>query len=342
VRESAAHEFVRECVRACVRACATVGAVPAAAMRSRQLEQHRQHSHQDTLPAAAVNTLPATAARHMVVGGVNCDTNALQKQNMQAQRHCMTAGTLLLALCPASILSSSDSAVAFARPLVLPHRPSLSLSTFRGRLSSSPRVQNRPRVAVCGGRECRPGLRCATPDSETVSLLDWESEEESGEQGHGPQVYETHMEDAVYCGAKKIEFLRAAFGTFDDILEVPVLRAVPVTADAALSNADELRGKIAVVLRGSSTAAACSFVEKAVRVAEAHNFSKVRSIVDVHSNYTRALTCENFAGIASSNVLSIVALQQEMYQLYQLIDLLLRICARRAPWEWCWSTPKTR
>jgi hypothetical protein len=174
---------------------------------------------------------------------------------MLAVRHGMAA--LLLALCPASI-RSSDSAVAFARPLVLPHRPSLSLSTSRGRLS-----------LVCGGRRCRPGLRCAV-ENENV-----EREEESGEEGHGPQVYETHMEDAVYCGAKKIEFLRAAFGTFDDILEVPVLRAVPVTADAALSNADELRGKIAVVLRGSSTAAACSFVEKAVRVAEAHNFSKV-------------------------------------------------------------------
>lgn len=186
--------------------------------------------------------------------------------SMLAERCFMAAGALLLAMS-SSIISSSDSAVAFARPLVLPHRPSLSLSTSRGRLSGSP-VQHRPRVAVCGGRGCRPGLRCATPDSETVSLLDWESEEESGEEGHGPQVYETHMEDAVYCGAKKIAFLRAAFGTFDDILEVPVLRTVPVTADAALSNAEELRGKIAVVLRGSSTDAACSFVEKAVRVAE--------------------------------------------------------------------------
>ena len=177
----------------------------------------------------------------------------------------MAAAALFLALCPAAILSS-DSAIAFARPLALARLPPLSLVPGTARCLRAGLPTRRIAEAAASGRRacCRPQLRCST---ETARLDMDEESEEAG--GHGPQVYETHMEDAVYCGANKVEFLRAAFGTFDDIIEVPILRAEPMTADADLSNADELRGKIAVVVRGSSRPTACSFVEKAMRVADA-------------------------------------------------------------------------
>ena len=82
----------------------------------------------------------------------------------------------------------------------------------------------------------------------------------------GPQVYVTHMEDALWCGETRVDFLRAAFGTHDDVMATPILRAEPFQADAPLRNCEALRGKIALVQRGSSSGAACSFVEKALRV----------------------------------------------------------------------------
>jgi len=35
------------------------------------------------------------------------------------------------------------------------------------------------------------------------------------------------MEDAIYCGVNKVEFLRAAFGNHDDIIDVPIVCANP-------------------------------------------------------------------------------------------------------------------
>ena len=93
-----------------------------------------------------------------------------------------------------------------------------------------------------------------------------------------------HQEDGIYCGADKVEFMRAEFGAvlpgatvWDNVSNCAILCAetqtrtqinarlvwaVPETAHTALEN--DLRGAIAVVKRGD-----CSFVEKAVRVGEA-------------------------------------------------------------------------
>ena len=96
-----------------------------------------------------------------------------------------------------------------------------------------------------------------------------DASQDAAEEGHGPQVYVTHMEDALYCGVHKIDFLRAAFGTCDDVIDSLLLRAEPFQADAELKNQDEMQGKIALVQRGSSTGLTCSFVEKAMRVQDA-------------------------------------------------------------------------
>lgn len=94
--------------------------------------------------------------------------------------------------------------------------------------------------------------------------MDDESEEE-----YDQQVYVTHMEDAIWCGVSKVEFLRAAFGNHDDVMDRPIARAEPFQADSRLTNEDELRGRIALVQRGSSSGEPCSFVEKAMRVESA-------------------------------------------------------------------------
>lgn len=88
-------------------------------------------------------------------------------------------------------------------------------------------------------------------------------------EGHGPQVFETHMEDSIYCGMHQVQFLRAAFGNCDDIIDVPIVKADPFQADTELCNEEELRGKIVLVQRGSSSGEACSFVAKALRVESA-------------------------------------------------------------------------
>jgi hypothetical protein len=43
---------------------------------------------------------------------------------------------------------------------------------------------------------------------------------------HIQQVYATQLEDAIYCNTHKISFLRAAFGTCDDLFDVPIIKAL--------------------------------------------------------------------------------------------------------------------
>jgi len=71
--------------------------------------------------------------------------------------------------------------------------------------------------------------------------------------------------DVIYCGIDKIPFLRSAFGMFDDVT-AEVWSADPICADEELKNAEQLRGRIALVRRGSDRGETCSFVEKALRV----------------------------------------------------------------------------
>jgi hypothetical protein len=40
------------------------------------------------------------------------------------------------------------------------------------------------------------------------------------------QVYETQVEDAIYCNTHKISFLRATFGTCDDLIDVPIIKVL--------------------------------------------------------------------------------------------------------------------
>jgi len=74
--------------------------------------------------------------------------------------------------------------------------------------------------------------------------------------------------DVIFCGVEKIPFLRASFGMNDDV-SAEIWRADPIHADMAIRNPDKLKGRIALVSRGSSSGNPCSFVEKAVRVGEA-------------------------------------------------------------------------
>jgi RNA-binding protein YhbY len=108
--------------------------------------------------------------------------------------------------------------------------------------------------------------RAALCSVTATGLNSLEQSEDPSEGSLGPQVYVTHMEDALWCGETRVDFLRAAFGTHDDVMATPILRAEPFQADAPLRNCEALRGKIALVQRGSSSGAACSFVEKALRV----------------------------------------------------------------------------
>lgn len=62
--------------------------------------------------------------------------------------------------------------------------------------------------------------------------------------------------------------MRAAFGTNDDV-DGELVRAQPFQADSPLCNKEMIEGKIALVLRGSQAGVACSFVDKARRVADA-------------------------------------------------------------------------
>jgi len=75
-------------------------------------------------------------------------------------------------------------------------------------------------------------------------------------------------EDAIFCGGERIGFMRAAFGVYEEV-EGKVVRVNPLCADGEVRNKEEVRGSIAMVLRGSSSDVPCSFVDKARRVGEA-------------------------------------------------------------------------
>jgi len=76
------------------------------------------------------------------------------------------------------------------------------------------------------------------------------------------------VRDYVRCQDSKVAFVRAAFGKNADVM-AEFMRTNPYCADTELNNSDELKGKIALSLRGAEEGRTCSFVDKAKRVAEA-------------------------------------------------------------------------
>ena len=83
-----------------------------------------------------------------------------------------------------------------------------------------------------------------------------------------PDILKEEGRDYIEYQDLKISFFRGAFGQVDDI-KGEVIRADPFYADVSLSNEDAIKGKIAMVLRGSEEGRKCSFVDKANRVTAA-------------------------------------------------------------------------